>query len=192
MSCSIKDKQEAGISIAISKFVGNATSFEKVNDNTIAMKAGPKFTKNQLVLIAQKNIERVAAWANKEYGQDFQYGWVNIDSSVWNSVIVRFRIPPALSKSWQVQDNLISLEQANNDLSLPDVGNDFFMGDFLLAEQWERELSLESTEDNDFSESVLDLKTKEDFNYDKSLEVLNPHRINDDILNNMSNNINVC
>lgn len=192
MSCSIKDKREAGISTAISKFIGNATSFTKVNDNTVLMRPNDAFSKNQLLIIAKNNVERVAKWADKEYGPKFQYGWIDIDTTGWNTVSVRFRIPPALSTAWEVEDEIISIEEANNNLSLPDVGNDFFMGDPLLADQWERELTDESIEYADFTESIVKEKGKNEFSYDKTLEVKNPVRLEDDILEDLSNDLNVC
>ena len=57
MSCSIRDRVDNGVDIAMSKFIGGATSFDRV-DNTVVMKASEKFTKNQLFLIAQKNARK--------------------------------------------------------------------------------------------------------------------------------------
>ena len=125
MSCSIKDRVENDIDIAMTKFIGNATSFDKV-ENTVVMKASEKFTKNQLYLIAQKNVGRVSAWAEKEYGSKFVHGWTSIDDTLWNQIIVRFRVPLVLKTAWQVQDDQLSLEEANERLLLPDVGNDFW------------------------------------------------------------------
>lgn len=190
MSCSIKDMTESGIYNAVNKFVGNATSF-KVENNVVRMPVSDKFSKSQLYLIAQKNAERVYAWAEKEYGPAFQYGWIDIDTSVWNNVTVRFRIPPALSKAWQVQDELISIEEANDHLSLPDVGNDFFMGDQLLAEQVNRENSLES-EEYDMVFGSEDILKSNQFSYNKLLEVKNSSPVEDDVLKKLSDKLNKC
>lgn len=195
MSCSIKDRIDSGIYTAINKFVGGSTSFT-VNENVVTMPVSDKFTKNQLYLIAQKNSERVYKWAKEEYGPAFQHGWINIDTSMWNNVIVRFRIPPALFKAWEVQDNVISLEEANEELLLPDLGNDFYMGDTALAEQNQRENESEQSFYNDVIETQSErndlFNSKVNWKYDKLKEIKDPMLFDDDIMDNLMNDLNKC
>lgn len=196
MSCSIKDRIENDIDIAMTKFIGNATSFDRV-DNTVVMKASEKFTKNQLFLIAQKNSERVSAWAEKEYGSKFVNGWTSIDNTLWNQIIVRFRVPPILQTAWQVQDEQLTIEEANERLLLPDVGNDFFMGDNLLREQYQREVQTDSEFYNDYVSTTgerlaLSKQQTKEWKYDKNKEVEQLSLFDNELYDNLSDELNKC
>jgi hypothetical protein len=196
MSCSIKDRVENDIDIAMTKFIGNATSFDKVN-NTVVMKASEKFTKNQLYIIAQKNVQRVSAWAEKEYGVKFINGWTSIDDTLWNQIIVRFRVPPVLRTAWEVQDEQLSIEEANERLLLPDIGNDFFMGDNLLREQYQREVQSDSEFYNEYASTTgerlaLSKQQTKEWKYDKNKEVEQFSLFDDELYDNLSDKLNIC
>jgi len=196
MSCSIKDRVENDVDIAMTKFIGNATSFDRV-DNTVVMKASEKFTKNQLYLIAQKNVGRVSAWAEKEYGSKFINGWTSIDDTLWNQIIVRFRVPPILKTAWEVQDEQLTIEEANERLLLPDVGNDFFMGDNLLREQYQREVQSDSEFYNEYISTTgerlaLSKQQTKEWKYDKNKEVSQLSLFDDELYDNLSDELNKC
>lgn len=196
MSCSIRDRVDNGVDIAMSKFIGGATSFDRV-DNTVVMKASEKFTKNQLFLIAQKNAERVSAWAEKEYGAKFTQGWTSIDDTIWDTVIVRFRVPPVLKTAWEVQDEQLTIEEANQRLLLEDVGDDFFRGDDLLREQYERESQSDSEYYNDLVSTtsdrmMLSKQQSKEWKYDKSKEVKQLSLFDDELYDNLSDELNKC
>lgn len=174
MSCSLEDKTSSAVNDAISKFIGNATSFT-VNTSTdsVVMKVNEKFTsKRQIINIAESNKLRVSAWAKETYGDKFQYGWLTINDNYIDRVVVKFKVPSILYKTWEVQDNLKTIEEAN--IELTEVARDisFYMGDAALMEQEERESSLED--------------------YDVSLEISNPPVISDDLLKPLSDQLNKC
>jgi hypothetical protein len=194
MSCSLQDRMDSGINNAMSVFVRNS-KFE-TQDNKVVMRVSPKFTKNQLYLIAQKNAERVSAWAEKQYGSKFKFGWTQIDESMWDTVIVRFRVPPALASLFQVQDDIITIEEANKQLALPDVGNDFFMGDSLLREQWNRENESESEYLNELMSTTTERtaysENKKEWQYNKNKEVKQLSLFDDTLFDDLYNEQNKC
>lgn len=174
MSCSLEDKRDGAVNEAISKFVGNATSFTvNTSTNTVVMKTNEKFTsKRQLRSIAESNAERVSKWAAESYGEKYRYGWYNIHDQFIDRILVTFRVPPILYKTWEVQDNLKTLEQANKELLLPDRDEAFYMGDLALMEQEDRFDSMDQ--------------------YDKSLELQNPPVVHNDLLKPLSDQLNKC
>lgn len=174
MSCSLEDKRSSAVNEAISKFKGNATSFT-VNDTTesVVMKVNENFTsKRQLLHIAESNKARVTAWAKETYGDKFQYGWITIADYYIDRLIINFKVPSVLYSTWEVQDNLKTLDQANEELVEVARDIDFYMGDAALMEQEERESSLDV--------------------YDISLEIANPPEIPNELIQPLSDQLNKC
>jgi hypothetical protein len=142
-------------------------------------------------------VERVSAWAEKEYGSKFINGWTSIDDTLWNQIIVRFRVPPVLRIAWEVQDEQLSIEEANERLLLPDIGNDFFMGDNLLREQYQREVQFDSEFYNEYASTTgerlaLSKQQTKEWKYDKNKEVKQFSLFDDELYDNLSDELNIC
>ena len=174
MSCSLEDKRSSAVNEAMSKFIGNATSFTVNSANeSIVMKVNEKFTsKQQLLNIAKNDKARVQSWAKETYGDKYQYGWLTMNDNYIDRVVIKFTVPPILYKTWEVQDNLKTLEEANQELTEAVRDSAFYMGDTALMDQEERE---------DFLEF-----------YDTSLEITNPPEIPNELLNSLSDQLNKC
>lgn len=171
MSCSIKDRSESSISEVVSLLIGGSNKFISRRPGEVEMTIdNQKFkSKGQLYKIAVKKAIEVEDWAKNEFGEKFSRGWIDIDKTLRDSIIMRVKVPQLLIKAWMVQDQTKSLEEANNEIE-SGIGNDFYMGDDLLR------LQDEQSEDDFYSEfeevfgPTLSERIESSWDYDRSQE----------------------
>jgi hypothetical protein len=142
MTCSIPEIKKNDIEHATMLFVGKSTTWNVIRPGVIEMPTNMKFkTTNQLYNIALSNMKRVEKWAGAEekYGPSFTQGWLDRIDQTSSRIVVYLTFPNRLEKALQVKDEVLSLEEANNELISFDAGVDFYMNDEALRRQDERE-----------------------------------------------------
>jgi hypothetical protein len=146
MSCPVPEQKRKDIKTVTSLSKGSETNTRSPQPGVIEFYTTARYnTPSILYGQSQKAIKRVKAWAETKYGKEFSDLWVEtIYQGSPEYVRVAFRFPSRLEKVLLIEEEQLTLEEANAQI-LREVGNDFFMNDPALEFQQEREYKEMST-----------------------------------------------